>query len=130
MFGIDQRIINHIAQVEVQHSELLPWMKLPEEEADLMECRLAEWLEKQTSPEAARIVRESVFFLIEREAIQRYVEKYPQMAGYLPEIQDAREAAELGAREIMYASPKAKEEAVELLESLLKKEVTLPTEEI
>ena len=128
MFGIDQRIVNQIAQEETAHSPLLAWMTLPEEEADVMECRLAIWLEGQTSPEAARIIRESIFFLLEREAIQSYVEKHPEMTGYLPEVTDAMEAAELGAMETMYVSEKEKEDAVRLLEKILNKEVMLPIE--
>lgn len=122
MYGIDQEILNQLASQDTQHSFLKRMMSMNLQDSDKEKEKLSMWIEEETkkmfpkSRIAGRIVRESMLFLLENKAITSLLEKRPELIGYLPEVENPQEAAQLGAREVMYVP----QEEIEYAEKMLR----------
>ena len=128
MLGIDDKTMRQIAAMPTEHSWLAP-MILESSDLEELESSLNKWLKKKIFPgepeelegalyQAWRIVRDMYPLLLENEAIAEFVSQNPQWMGYLPEVNTAWEAAQLGAMDQMYVHPKVIEFAEDKLEQL------------
>ena len=129
MLGIDDKTMREIAQMPTEHSWLAP-MVLKSEDLDSLESQLATWLMNEMYPDRTwqdlrpreynvlRIVRTMYAFLLEKEAIAEFLNQNPKWMGYLPEVGNPSEAAELGARDVMYVPLEQTSEAAEWLGKL------------
>jgi hypothetical protein len=105
-------------------------MVLKSEDLDSMESQLATWLLNEMYQDRTwqdlrpreynvlRIVRTMYAFLLEKEAIAEFLNQNPKWMGYLPEVGNPSEAAELGARDVMYVPQEQTSEAAEWLGKL------------
>ena len=134
MLEIAHRLEQQIAQMPVPHKWTAELMKLPQTEADNAEHRLAMWLEeqeKQMFPEMSqgdlyaveRIVRHTVFLLLESEAIAAWLEKNPDYLTSLLMVDDPMWAAQVGAQDVMYVQPEQVKMAAQVLEKLNNEEL-------
>lgn len=130
MLEIEDKTMKQIAQMpEVEHSWLAPMITESEDLTEL-DHRLAEWMLEQMYPrkEASdlsqeeyqvwRIVRTMFPALMENEAITAFLDQNPNWMGYLPEVNSPREAALLGAQDVMYVSQEVVGKAMDWLNSL------------
>ena len=129
MLGIDMRMLPTIAEQKTEHSWLLPIMEAAKnwewEQDEKAEDLLSDWVTEQVEKEglssysmAARIVQDSLMFLLEKEAIAKAKEKHPDWEEYLPEILSAREAAMMAAMEQPYDTSVDEEVATRLLQRM------------
>lgn len=114
---------------EVEHSWLAPLIT-ESNDLDELEHQLSEWMLERMYPhkeatdlnqeeyQVWRIVRTMLPALMENEAITAFLDQNPNWMGYLPEVNSAREAAYLGAEEIMYVDPEVQSKAMDWLNSL------------
>jgi hypothetical protein len=121
MLGLPQSEVQKIAQMPTEHSWLTEIMLDPQMEE--REEKLEMWLEKegeklQKNSYVGRIVRETYALFLERVAIEKYVEKNPQMMGYLPVLNNPIEAVSLGAREAMADDMETQVNAIKLMVKL------------
>lgn len=118
-----------IAEQKTEHSWLLPVMEAAKdwnwEQDAKAEDLLGTWVEEQVKeqyPEGSylveRIVRDSLIFLLENEAIAKVKEVHPDWEDYLPEILSAREAALMVAMEQPYDTSASVMAATEILEQM------------
>lgn len=120
------RMLPTIAEQKTEHSWLLPIMEAAKnwewEQDEKAEDLLSDWVTEQVEKEglsshslAARIVQDSLMFLLEKEAISKAKEKHPDWEEYLPEVLSAREAAMMVAMEQPYDTREDEEVAISLL---------------
>lgn len=122
------RMLPAIAEQQTEHSWLLPVMEAAKdwdwEQDEKAEDLLGNWIEEQVQkqyPEsylAERIVRDSLIFLLENEAIAKVKEAHPDWEDYLPEILSAREAALTVAMEQPYDTTRDVEAATDILRQM------------
>ena len=130
MLEINDKTMKQIAQMpEVEHSWLAPMITESEDLTEL-DHRLAEWILEQMYPrkeakdlnkeeyQVWRIVRTMLPALMENEAITAFLDKNPNWMGYLPEVNSPREAALLGAQDVMYADQEVIGKAMDWLNTL------------
>ncbi len=121
MLGIPETIAPQIAAMAEQHSWLAPMLRLTGEARDRKEAELMGWIEKTAEammPEAeraGRIVREVAGLWLERRALAEWKAAHPIQGRMLAVPQTVEEAVELGASEVMYASPEERRGAREML---------------
>lgn len=118
------RMLPTIAEQKTEHSWLLPIMEAAKdwdwEQDEAAEELLDNWIEEQArslhpeSQAAERVVRTTLLYLLEKEAISKAREAHPEWAAYLPEVLSPREAVEMAAME-MGLSEEDKRAAEDLL---------------
>ena len=132
MMDIDQEILNELARVETEHSWLHPWMEIPSDWLSLWdeaEWELSKWITAQVKEQApelteqqtewcARIIRESIFTYLERDAIEKVTYEDPYRYHTLVVADTGTEAAMLGAHSAMIDDVDAEETADRLLEMM------------
>ena len=129
MYGIDQDIMNQIAKEPTEHSWMAKLMELDLQQSDEAEMRMIKWVMKEAKrlypdkENVDRIVYSSLLFLMENKAIMSFLEKNPDLMGYLPDVETPDEAASLGAMEIMYVPQEDERAASEMMEKILSGEI-------
>ena len=122
MLGIPETIEAQVAKMETAHSWLSPMLSLQGDRRDRMEAEVSAWIEKVAEamyPEAeraGRIVREVAGLFLERKALKALREIHPMKTLAIPIPETLDEAVELGAAEVMYASPEERMAARGILE--------------
>jgi hypothetical protein len=137
MLELDKTLERRVAKMPTPHTWVAKIMEQPREVSDRMEWKLEDWLMEQaktlepslTEEEAdrvARLLRDPIPLLLEREALQMLVEEEPQWMEYLPEILSPEEGVALGMGDVMYVSQKEEKVATELLNLLEQGALTPP----
>lgn len=116
--------MRQIAQMPTEHSWLAERI-VKSQDLDELEDSLWSWLKPKALSMTKddnyvwRMVRDSFIPLLEKEAIEAFLSQNPQWMGYLPEVSSPWEAVELASMELLYVEESQKQEAREILESLL-----------
>ena len=132
MLGVFTEILNEVAQMPTPHSWAAKIMSLPTEKLDEETEKVDKWIQQTMEKEfpksglAERIVRETWPAVMEREAIEKFLEKRPGFAGILIPM-EPWEASEIGGMDVI-ASPEEKEVAQQFLEEMLEGKRVPPLE--
>ena len=132
MLGIPSIWSAEIAEMPTKHSWLQPLLKLSERRYEIMESQVEAWVESKAQElypnldRVGRMVRETLGPLLEKEAIQMWLEQNPWKGLHLYAPQDEYDAMAAAAQEVMYASKEEKEAAMEMFEMITSGELTPP----
>ena len=124
MLEIDMRMLPTIAEQKTEHSWMLPILQAAKdwdwEQDEKAEELMDNWIEEQAtklhpeSQNAERVIRTTLLYLLESQAISKVKETHPTWAQYLPEILTPKEAVQLAKME-MSLSKEDEKAAIDLL---------------
>ena len=127
MLEIDMRMFPTIAEQKTEHSWMLPILQAAKnwdwDEDEKAEDLMDQWIEEQAtklhpeSQRAERVIRTTLLYLLENQAISKVKETHPTWAQYLPEILTPKEAVQLAKME-MCLSKEDEEAAIDLLSQM------------
>lgn len=96
MLGVSQLIVQKIALQKVEHSWLLPLMKLPAHRIEQAEENLYKWISQQSKDKnVVFLLQRAIAWYLEWVAIDSYTMEHPSMMGILPVTPSAMEALDL-----------------------------------